>query len=44
MTATVAVVRVTPETILSDVDRVVDLGGAERALAPGHTTILKDNI
>src|SRR5262249_37467294 len=44
MTATVAVVRVTPETILSDVDRVVDLGGAERALARGRTTILKDNI
>jgi uncharacterized protein (DUF362 family) len=44
MTAKVAVVRVTPDTILSDIDRLVDLGDAARTLAPGCTTILKDNI
>ena len=44
MTSRVAVVRVTPDTILSDIDRLVDLAGASRALAAGHTTILKDNI
>jgi uncharacterized protein (DUF362 family) len=42
--STVAVVRVTPETILSDIDRLVELGGASDALARGRTTILKDNI
>jgi uncharacterized protein (DUF362 family) len=40
----VAVLRVTPDTILSDIDRVVELGGVSSALAPGATTILKDNI
>ena len=40
----VAVIRVTPDTILSDIDRLVDLGGVSNALAPGKTTILKDNI
>jgi len=40
----VAVIRVTPETILSDVDRLVGLGGVSDALAAGKTTILKDNI
>ncbi len=44
MSALVAVVRVTPDTVLSDIDRLVDLGGAAQALTPGCTTILKDNI
>jgi len=44
MRALVAVVRVTPDTVLSDIDRLVDLGGASQALTPGCTTILKDNI
>jgi intein/homing endonuclease/uncharacterized protein (DUF362 family) len=44
MRSRVAVVRVKPETILADIDRLHDLAGVERALAPGATTILKDNI
>ena len=40
----VAVLRVTPDTILSDIDRLVELGGVGAALAAGKTTILKDNI
>src|SRR5205814_8992913 len=44
MKSTVAVVRVTPHNILSDIDRVVELGGVSSALAAGKTTILKDNI
>ena len=42
--ARVAVLRVAPDTILTDIDRLLDLGGVSRALAPGKTTILKDNI
>lgn len=42
--AKVAVLKVTPETILSDVERLCSLAGMEQALAKGHTTILKDNI
>src|SRR5438874_9509487 len=44
MTSKVAVLRVSPDTILADIDRLVDLGGASEALRPGSTTILKDNI
>jgi uncharacterized protein (DUF362 family) len=44
MKSRVAVVRVTPDAILSDIDRVVELGGVSRALASNTTTILKDNI
>jgi uncharacterized protein (DUF362 family) len=44
MKSKVAVVRVTPDTILSDIDRVVELGDVSRALVSGKTTILKDNI
>ncbi|HEX5041774.1 MAG TPA: DUF362 domain-containing protein [Candidatus Polarisedimenticolaceae bacterium] len=40
----VALLRVRPETILDDVGRLCGLGGLEQALAPGTTTILKDNI
>jgi len=42
--AKVAVTRVHPDTILEDVDRLLGLAGVEAALAPGKTTILKDNI
>src|SRR6202049_2633798 len=44
MKARVAVLRVSPETILSTIDRLVDLAGVSSALASGKTTILKDNI
>src|SRR5437016_14017244 len=44
MTSRVAILRVTPDTILSDIDRLVDLAGVSTALARGKTTILKDNI
>src|SRR6266702_5393642 len=44
MKARVAVLRVSPETILSDIDRLVDLAGVSSALASGKATILKDNI
>ncbi len=40
----VAVLRVKPETVLQDIERVAELGGMKQALAPGKTTILKDNI
>ena len=42
--STVAVLRTRPETVLADVDRLCELAGLSRALAPGKTTILKDNI
>ena len=44
MKSRVSVLRVTPDNILSDIDRLVELGGVSDALAPGKTTILKDNI
>ena len=40
----VAVVRVRPDHVLEDSERLHALGEAERALAAGATTILKDNI
>jgi uncharacterized protein (DUF362 family) len=40
----VAVLRTTPETVLTDYERLFDLAGLSKALAPGATTILKDNI
>src|SRR5262250_1049016 len=44
MKARVSVLRVTPDTILTDIDRLLALGGVQKALTPGKTTILKDNI
>ncbi|MBI2944973.1 MAG: DUF362 domain-containing protein [Candidatus Wallbacteria bacterium] len=44
MKARVSVVRCTPETVLQDVDRLCGLAEVEKHLAPGKTTILKDNI
>jgi uncharacterized protein (DUF362 family) len=42
--AKVAVLKVRPETILQDTQRLCELAGMKDALAAGHTTILKDNI
>src|SRR5262245_47166309 len=44
MRSRVAVLRVTPDTVLTDIDRLLDLADLSHALAPGRTTILKDNI
>jgi uncharacterized protein (DUF362 family) len=43
-TATVAVLRTRPETVLEDYRRLLALGGVREALPAGTTTILKDNI
>jgi uncharacterized protein (DUF362 family) len=40
----VAVLRVKPETILTDIERLCELAGVGAALDKGATTILKDNI
>jgi uncharacterized protein (DUF362 family) len=40
----VAVLKVRPDHILDDIDRLYELSGVETALAKGATTILKDNI
>jgi uncharacterized protein (DUF362 family) len=40
----VAVLRVRPERILEDIDRLCELAEVSSALAPGAPTILKDNI
>jgi len=42
--STVAVLRVAADTILSDIDRLAEIGGLAQALAAGRPTILKDNI
>jgi uncharacterized protein (DUF362 family) len=42
--AQVAVLRTQPETVLQDYQRLFELAGGARALDPGVTTILKDNI
>ena len=44
MGSKVALLRVTPDSILQDIDRLVDLADVSRALASGTPTILKDNI
>jgi uncharacterized protein (DUF362 family) len=40
----VALVQASPESVLGDIERVYELGGARQALDPKATTILKDNI
>jgi intein/homing endonuclease/uncharacterized protein (DUF362 family) len=40
----VAVLKVRPDHVLDDIDRLYDLAGVEIALKKGATTILKDNI
>jgi uncharacterized protein (DUF362 family) len=42
--ATVAALRTRPERVLDDYERLLQLAGARDHLAPGATTILKDNI
>jgi uncharacterized protein (DUF362 family) len=44
MRSRVAVIRVSADNILPDIDRLVDLAGVSDALARNTTTILKDNI
>jgi uncharacterized protein (DUF362 family) len=43
-TATVAAVRTRPERVLEDYERLIALARVQHHLAPGATTILKDNI
>jgi len=40
----VAVLKVRPETVLSDIGRLCELAGMDKALQRGAATILKDNI
>ena len=40
----VAVLKTKPETVLADVAQTMELAGVRQHLAPGTTTILKDNI
>src|SRR5712672_2675707 len=40
----VAVLRVRPDHVFDDIDRLHGLAEVDRALTPGATTILKDNI
>jgi uncharacterized protein (DUF362 family) len=42
--ATVAALRTQPDRVLDDYARLMELAGAREHLAPGATTILKDNI
>jgi uncharacterized protein (DUF362 family) len=42
--AKVAALRVAPDAILNDIDRLCTLAGMAKALDPSATTILKDNI
>ncbi|MBV9168652.1 MAG: DUF362 domain-containing protein, partial [Chloroflexi bacterium] len=42
--ATVAALRTRPERVLDDYARLIDLADVAAYLAPGSTTILKDNI
>jgi uncharacterized protein (DUF362 family) len=42
--AKVAVIRVSPGTVLEDIDRLHELAGVSAALDPSAQTILKDNI
>ena len=44
MKSRVAIVRTSPDAVLSDIARVMDLAGMRQALRTGATTILKDNI
>ena len=44
MGSEVAILRVAADSVLSDIDRLMDIAGVSSALAPNQTTILKDNI
>jgi uncharacterized protein (DUF362 family) len=43
-TPKVAVVKTTPQTVVEDIQRAMELAGIKSALKQGATTILKDNI
>ncbi len=40
----VSAVRTKPDTVIKDIERVMELGGCQQALDPNAQTILKDNI
>ena len=42
--AKVAVIKTSADGVIGDIDRLMGMAGANEALAPGRTTILKDNI
>jgi uncharacterized protein (DUF362 family) len=42
--ATVAVIKTSPERVLDDIPRLMDMAGLKEALEPNAETILKDNI
>ncbi len=44
MSSRVAIVRTSPQTVLSDIRRLIRLGGAGEALDASATTILKNNL
>ncbi|MFH0902887.1 MAG: DUF362 domain-containing protein, partial [Pseudomonadota bacterium] len=44
MRSKVAVLRVAPDSVLDDIDRLCELAGLSESLAKGTTTILKNNI
>ena len=44
MRAKVAVIKTRPESIIEDIDGLVETAGLEEALPSDKTTILKDNI
>jgi uncharacterized protein (DUF362 family) len=44
MRAKVAVIKTSPETVISDIDRLVEMAGIKDALPLNKTTVLKDNI
>jgi len=44
MPAKVAIVHTTPQTVLQDVERAMQLAGIDQALQRGRTTILKNNL
>jgi len=44
MGAKVAVIKTSPETIISDIDRLVEMAGIKGALPLNKPTVLKDNI
>ena len=42
--AIVAILKTTPQEVIGDISRLMDMAGAKEALKAGTTTILKDNI
>lgn len=44
MSSKVAVIKTKPETVLEDIEKLMDMAEYKNSLTPGTTTILKDNI